>query len=159
MAVAPDLGPGARRSSKGIVLRHRAVGPDADDGAGGIGEILRARPVPSVAEGDEKIAVAGEREAPADLLWPRTRAALEDDRLVGERAVVLIKLGAQDADGGSRLVPMKIGQVDETVFLEVGIDRDIEQTAMADVKHAGNAGDFVGLGVRSDMLKPPGPFG
>ena len=45
------------------------------------------------------------------------------------------------------------------IVLEAGIDRDIEQAAMPDIKHRWNAGDRVGLGDRSDMLEPSWPFG
>ena len=128
-------------------------------GGVGVGQILRTGPVPAVAERDEQIAVAAQGEAATNLLGPRAWTALENDHLVGEGVVVRIEPRPHHADGRGRLLALEIRQVDKVALLELGIDRDVEQPAMADIEHARDPLDCDGVSIDSDMLEPPRPLG
>ena len=56
VAVAEDLGPGARAADERIVLRHAAVGMQAHHLAGDLAQILRALALAALAQRDEQIA-------------------------------------------------------------------------------------------------------
>ena len=68
MTVAPDLGPRADAQAERIVVRDRAVGADADDGAEMVRKVLRGLTQPSVADCEKEIAVRRERDASTDLI-------------------------------------------------------------------------------------------
>src|SRR6476469_10306461 len=158
MAIAPNLGPCTDAPSEGVALRDRAVGADADDLPLVIGKVLCRIAAPPVAEGEKEIAVRGEGEAPANLLWTRSGGALEQHLLIGESFVPLVELRLHHPHLGGVLLTDEIGKIDRAVADIVRIDSEIDQAAMRDGQHFRDAGYCAGLAANPDKLKPAGFF-
>jgi hypothetical protein len=93
MAVAPEFRPHARVESKWIVLWNRAVGANANDRPGVIGEILRAPSLLPIAEREKEVAVQGDSYATSQELRPCCRgSALEDHLWVRNGAISEIEM-------------------------------------------------------------------
>src|SRR6266852_5975122 len=74
MAKTPDFRLGALPSDEGIVRRHRAVRPDANDLAEVVGKILRLIPLGEMlAQRQEEIVVESLRDAAAEMIAGRER--------------------------------------------------------------------------------------
>src|SRR5262245_16710346 len=82
LPVAPDLRLGASPADEGIVRRHRAVRPDADDLAEIVAEVLRLVASGEViARGEEEILIRRLHDAAAEVIAAGERPCLAEDHL------------------------------------------------------------------------------
>jgi hypothetical protein len=163
-----DLGPRAGAADERVVLRHRAVGVDAEDLAHQAVELLRLRPVHGVdadAGGDarrhEQRAVGQLHRASADALGIQQRLhVLETGRVVRQSG----PRDDQDACESRRARGVRtrgqrrIGEVDGPALREVAIRKDLEQTLGATRPELGQAAErcrrFPILSNQSDTTGP-----
>ena len=130
MAVAEDLGPGAVDADERIVLGHAAVRIQPDHRAVMVGEILGALALPALTHGDKQMALRVEREPRAEVIGRvHQRLGREDHLEVLQPAVA--ENGPRDAGAVAAIALGRIGQVDQPVRRELGIERDVEQPALA----------------------------
>ena len=163
VAVAPDLRLGAGAADERIVGRHRAVGPDADDLADVIAEILRlvAR-TEMVARGEKEIVVRRLHDAAAEMIAARERAFLaEDDLHVVEPGRAFVhQPGAGKRGARAAVHRLGIAEIDGMVLRVAAVEHDVEQAALAgreNLRHAGERGRE--LAVRGDDAHAPRPLG
>src|SRR5262249_29882207 len=80
VAVAPDLGLGARPADERIVRRHRAVGPHAQDLAEMVAEILGLVAIGEMfARSEEEVVVGRLHDAAAEMVAVRERTLLPEN--------------------------------------------------------------------------------
>ena len=161
MPVRPDLGPRVGAADEGVVARHRAVRIDPHDLAEPHREILRLLAIgEAVALRDEQGAVAAEDETGPEVIPAvHLRLLLVDhaDVLEASLAEPPARHGRSGDAAGSRL---RVGEVDRAVLGKAGVDRDVEQAALAPRRHVRHAGDGVGhAAVSLDVAQPPRTLG
>ena len=140
-------------------MRHRSVRIDADDFPEMARQVLRGLEFESFAERDEEGTVRRERQPAAEMIGSFDLWSLaEDDLQVLERLAV--QSAARHGCARAAFAGLRIGQVDKLVGEEVGIERDVEEAALAfglDLRHTRE-----GLGdrtVRTDNAKRTHAFG
>src|SRR3989441_12014430 len=118
-----------RRSGCGVVGRDGAVLVDAQDLSRERGGFLSVRSILRVAGRDIEFAIGAELHAPAVVIRV-AGDAVEDDRLLGAAAVVVVQAYHLVARGPVRC-RIAVIEVDESVSREVRVKRDSEQTLLA----------------------------
>jgi hypothetical protein len=129
MAIAEDLGPGAGRADERVVLGHAAVRMQPEDLTVVLAQILGALALAALADGDEQVACAVEREARAEVLARAHERLRREDHLETLQPAVA-ENGARDARAVAAITLGRIGQVDQPVRGKLGIERDVEQPAL-----------------------------
>ena len=163
MPVAPDFRLGAVAADERIVGRHRAVGPDANDLAQMVGEVLRLLAIGEmVAHGEEQVAVRRLRDATAEVIAARQRAFLAEDHLdVGEARGSFVdetRAGERGASPASRR--FGIADIEGLALRVVAVEGDIMQPALALCEHLGDAAERRRkLAIARDETHASGTFG
>ena len=118
-----------RRSDCGVVARDGAVLVDAQDLSRERGGVLSVRSILRVAGRDIELAIGPELHPPAVMIRV-AGDAVEDDRLLGAAAVVVVQAYDLVARGPVRC-RIAVIEVDESVSREVRVERDAEQALLA----------------------------
>src|SRR6266851_6070457 len=133
MAKTPDFRLGALPSDEGIVRRHRAVRPDANDLAEVVGKILRLIPLGEMlAQRQEEIVVESLRDAAAEMIAARERTVLMEDHAdVGEPwRALLEEPRTRERRAPAAAHGLGIAEI-EGVILRIGaVESDVVQTAL-----------------------------
>src|SRR5712691_1022809 len=163
MSVTPDFGLGARLADERIVGRHRAVGPDADDLAEMVGEVLcLVTEAEMVAHRQEQVVVGGLHDAAAKMLAARERAFLVEDRLdvVEPRRAFIDQTRARERRAGAAVDRFGIAKIDDLVLRIAAIEHDVVQAALTGCEDFGHAGERRRqLAVLADDTQATGPLG
>src|SRR5690606_1009851 len=135
VAVGPDLRKRAILIDKRIVVGNRTVGIDADDFAEMRVEFLRLATellVRALAQCDKKIAIRVEYEARTKMeLAVSLRLLAEDDFDLLEGGIVVAQLAASNSRAVTTFACLCEAQINEAIFFEVGIQCDIQQSALS----------------------------
>ena len=122
---------------------HAPVVQEADDAARRVAHVLRAVGLAPLARGDKEVAI-GEQEARAEV------AAAVVARQGDVDLLDILQARADEPAAGDRggriviVVGARIGEVDQAVLREAGVQRHVEQPALAIVPHLGHARDRLG---------------
>src|SRR4029077_14009940 len=138
VAVGPNLWTGVCAADEGIGLRDRSIRVAAHALAEVIGKILGRGEGEALAEGDEQLAVRREDEARTEMVAALHLWLLAEYHLDAVEAA-LAEFPARHRGGGATLAWFGIGEINEVVRLEVGVDRHIEQSSLPhgnDLRHA-----------------------
>ncbi len=136
MPVRPDLGKRVGAADERIVARHRAVGIDAHDLPLPLREILRAVAVgEAIALRDQQGAIVREHETRAEVPAAAHLRLLPVDHLHVLEPIVGESGAGHRGAGIAALSRLGKGQVDEPVFREARIERDVEQSALPAGEH------------------------
>ena len=138
-----ELGPGVHLPNERIVLWHASVVLEADDAARRVAHVLRAVGLAPLARSDEEVAI-GEQQARAEV------AAAVVARQGDVDLLDILQARADEPAAGDRggriviVVGARIGEVDQAVLREAGVQHHVEQPALAIVPHLGHARDRLG---------------
>jgi hypothetical protein len=140
-----------------IVLRHPAVVVQADDRTRVIVGLLRAV---ALAERDEKVAVAIEHESRAEMHAGGAFRLLAEDHLDVLQAIAR-QPAARDLGPEAGRITAGVGKIDEVVLGEAGMQRDVEQPALADGRDLRQSGNRLRVepAVLADDAEPPWALG
>ena len=167
MPERPDLRAHAVLADERVVLRHGAVGIEADDLAEQAVHALRLHAAlgdRALAERDEQHAVAREHEAAAEVQRRLQRRRLMEDHL----HVLDLRRGAVHEaaarHGGvvhAAVARLGVAPVDQLIGGERRVDGDVEQAALAARVHRRQTGHRLGhlLAVGAHDAQPAGPLG
>jgi len=149
-------------ADEGIVRRHRAVGPDADDLAEMVAEVLRlvAR-AEMVAHAEKQIVVGCLRDAAAEMIAARERAVLMEDHLhiLESRSGVVEEPCTGERRARAAADRLGKAEIDGVVLRVTAIEHDVVQAALARGEHLRHAGEWRReLAVLSDDAHAPRPL-
>ena len=106
-------------------------------------EVLRRTEFEAIAERDEELAVGAEGKPRAEMVAAADLGLLpEDDLDILETPVA--ELAARDRGSCAVFAGLRIGEIDEVVLGESGIERHIEKAALAVCDYLGHACDGLG---------------
>ena len=122
-----------------------------------LSSVLGVRP-PDVAfaESDEQPAVTREHQPRSEVMAALHRRLLaEDDLHAGELAA--LEHAARDRGSVASLAGLRVGQVDEAVLREGGVERHVEQAALPlglDRRHSGNRRTHLAVALDESQTRP-----
>src|SRR3954463_2779052 len=150
VTVGPDFGSGVGAVHERVVGRNRTVGIDADHLAEMIREVLRGVELETLAGRNEELAFRREGETRAEVVRPRNGRLLPEDRLEAfQRRAGRVEPAAPGGCGRAALARFGVGEIDKAVLGKLGIERDIEKTALTlgiDARHAAERGRKLPVG-------------
>ena len=123
-----------------------------------IGGVLGAVPLAALSHGHQQVAVGQERQ-PRPEMAPAARGAVHGEDAAQRDQAVAGQLGA--GDRGAQAAPelFRVGEVEQPVVREAGVQHQVQQPALADRGDRRQPVDRVAAAVRPDAQQPPPPFG
>ena len=160
VAVGPDLGPGVRVPHERVVVGHRAVAVEADDGPEVVREVLGRVELEPLAHGQEHVALGRERDAAAEVLRPGDVGLLREQDLEAGQAIALQAPPPERRCRAPLRPGAGVGEVDVAGLVEVRVERYVEEAALPLRVHGRRARDLVReLAVGAHDAEPPRPLG
>ena len=131
MAIGEHFRGGAGDGQRGGARRRAAVGPHAKHRPGVVGGVLGPVPLAAFAERDHQIAVGQNRQPRAEVAAAARRPVHGEDAPYVPQPVA-IQLGARHGGAQAAAGVLRVGEVDQPVAGETGIQDHVEQTALTD---------------------------
>src|SRR5215468_6880238 len=163
VAVAPDLRLGGRLADEGIVRRNRAIGPDANDLAEVVGEILRLVAGGEMLAGGQKERVVRRlRNAAAEIIAAGERTGLAEDHLdlIESGRAFIHQPSARQRGAPAAVHRLGVTEIDGVILGKAAVEHDVVQAALTrreDFRHAAERGRE--RAILGDDAHAPGPLG